>query len=296
MKDWSEAVQQMLNWLEDNPDKNNTLMCISKEVGYSPWYCSELFHDATGMTLKSYAAKRRLAKITEELRDSDERILDIAIKYGLSSQEALTRLFRNEFGCTPAEYRKHPKILPFQISKRVLFPDYDKERITQMEKARLAITVEHITAHKYLGVWEEKVDNYGEFWNYHSCEDVCGYVSSLGKLGHPIVTPHTAGWKIKDGKKIYFYGSGVELDYDGDIPEGFEIREFPESDYIVFSYPAFDYMKENMDVMAAVEELAWNYDPSEMGYIWNEDVCQCYQRHFPEKLGYQILRPVVKAK
>lgn len=73
-----------------------------------------------------------------------------------------------------------------------------------------------------------------------------------------------------------------------------EIREFPESDYLVFSYPSFDYMKENADVMEAVEKLAWNFDPASMGYEWNEQACQDYQRHYPEKLGYQILRPVKK--
>ena len=116
----------------------------------------------------------------------------------------------------------------------------------------------------------------------------------MDKIAHPIVTAHTAGWKQVDGKNVYFYGTGVENDYDGPIPEGFEIREFPESDYLVFSYPVFDFMTENADVMGAVEALAWNFDPASMGYEWNEHNCQNYQRHYPEKLGYQVLRPVKK--
>jgi len=27
-------------------------------------------------------------------------------------------------------------------------------------------------------------------------------------------------------------------------------------------------------------------------YEWNEDVCQDYQRHYPEGIGYEVLRPV----
>ena len=57
-----------------------------------------MFHDITGMTMKSYIAGRRLAIITEEIRDTRERILDIAVKYGFSSQEALTRALRNSTG------------------------------------------------------------------------------------------------------------------------------------------------------------------------------------------------------
>ena len=70
------------------------------------WYCSCMFHDVTGMTMKSYVARRRLTKVTEEIRDTKERILDIAIRYGFSSQEALTRVFKEQYGCTPAAYRR----------------------------------------------------------------------------------------------------------------------------------------------------------------------------------------------
>ena len=42
------------------------------------------------MTLRSYIAGRRLARAAAEVRDSDDRLLDIALKYGWSSQEAMT--------------------------------------------------------------------------------------------------------------------------------------------------------------------------------------------------------------
>lgn len=51
-----------------------------------------------------------------------------------------------------------------------------------------------------------------------------------------------------------------------------------------------------VEVLKRVEELAWNFDPTSIGYEWNEDVCQNYQRHYPEGLGYQVLRPVTKMK
>lgn len=62
----------------------------------------------------------------------------------------------------------------------------------------------------------------------------------------------------------------------------------------MFSHPPFDYLTENAEVMKRVEDLAWNFDPKSIGYEWNEDVCQVYQRHYPEGLGYQVLPPVRK--
>ena len=121
-----------------------------------------------------------------------------------------------------------------------------------------------------------------------------GFVTSMEKMAHPIVTAHTAGWNWVQGKRTYFYGTGVPEDYNEPVPEGFELREIPASDYLVFSYPVFDFMTENAEVMDAVEKLAWNYDPSCKGYAWNEEICPDYQRHYPEGLGYQVLRPVKK--
>lgn len=291
-----EVVQQMIEWLEMNMEGQPTLQNVSVAVGYSPWYCSCMFHDITGVTIKAYVAGRRLALATEAIRDTKERILDIAVRYGFSSQEALTRAFKKQYGCTPAAYRRENKPIPLTIHKHVLFPEYDEKRIKTMEEKRLDIRVEHIPAHKYLGIWEEKATNYGEFWEYHDCDEVCGFVTSMDKMAHPIVTAHTAGWKKTDEKMVYFYGTGVPLDYTGEIPKGFEVKELPASDYLVFSYPVFDFMTENTEVMPAVENLAFNFDPKEMGYEWNDEDCQIYQRHCPEKLGYQVVRPVKRIK
>ncbi len=292
MKEWCGAVQRMIDWIEEHPDRNKVLESLSEEIGYSPWYCSVLFHDVTGMTLKAYASGRRLARAAEEIRDTKERILDIALKYGFSSQEALSRPFREQYGCTPAAYRRKPVPVRLQIYKDVLLPDYDEERIRTMEESRLAVRVEHIPAHKYLGIREKRAKDYCDFWKYHDCDTVCGIVTSMDKMAHPVVTPHTAGWQWDDGKRISFYGTGVPLDYTGPIPESFELWEIPASDYLVFSYPSFDFMTENAEVMDAVEKLAWDFDPADRGYEWNEDACPDYQRHCPEGAGYQVLRPV----
>jgi len=54
-----------------------------------------------------------------------------------------------------------------------------------MEESRLGISVEYIPAHKYMGIWEKKASNYGEFWEHHDCDTVCGYVTSMEKNAHP---------------------------------------------------------------------------------------------------------------
>lgn len=297
MYEWNEAIQKMIDWIEAHITETPSLLIMSKQIGYSPYYCSTKFHEVVGMTLKSYIAGRRLSRATLEIRDTDDRILDIAIKFGYSSQEALTRAFSAAYGCTPYAYRKNTRPLPLSIKKAVLFPAYYEGKgelpMSNRNLADASVRVEYIPAHKYIGVYDSNSTSYGDMWTSHDCDLVTGIIESMGHVSHPIVTAHTAGWTWEEGKRSYFYGLGVQLEYAGEIPEGFQLRELPASYYLVFSYPPFDFLKDNGDVMERVEKLAWNFDPKALGYRWNEEVCQDYQRHYPEGLGYQVLRPVL---
>ena len=300
MFEWNESIQKMIDWIEEHLTEEISLLDMSKQIGYSPYYCSSRFHEIVGMTIKSYVSGRRLAKATLEIRDTRDRILDIALKYGYSSQEALTRAFVNAYGYTPAAYRRHP--IPIVLSNKqvVFFPEhYMNKGEATMSKVILTephIRMEHIPEHKYIGIWDAEVTDYMSFWAKRDCDKVCGIIDSMSHVSHPIVTCHTAGWFYEKGKKGYFYGFGVPADYDGVIPERFEVRTIPASDYIVFFHPPFDYIKDCGELMGRVENLAWNFDPTTRGYEWNEEACQDYQRHYPEVIGYEILRPVKKLR
>ena len=64
---------------------------------------------------------------------------------------------------------------------------------------------------------------------------------------------------------------GVEVseDYSGDIPEGFEIIEFPASKYLMFQGEPFkeeDYEQAIMDIWESEKK----YDPAIIGYQWDD--------------------------
>ena len=299
----NETVQSMIDWIDAHLDSPCVLKEMSESVGYSMYYCSAQFHRVTGITVRTYVSARRLSNAAIMLRDTDERIIDIALTLGYSSQEAFSRAFMSFFGVTPAIYRRNPRPIPLYCSKHVLFPeDYNSEGEKIMAEFCLkepAIRIEYIPAHKYIGIWESRASNYCEFWNYHSCDEVCGIIESMRNVSDIIVTCHTAGWYYEGGERKYFYGFGVPADYNGAVPDGFEIKSFPGSYYVVFYHPPFDYLKDCGEVMNRVESLAWNCEITKLGmsdkkqqFAWNEKECQCYQRHYPEMLGYEVLRPI----
>ena len=105
-----KTIESMVDWVEENIMENPTLVDLSNYVGYSSFYCSAKFRENIGITFKQYIAKRKLSLAAIEVRDTQCRLLEIALKYGYSSHEAFTRAFADAFGCTPYQCRKqmHP--------------------------------------------------------------------------------------------------------------------------------------------------------------------------------------------
>lgn len=302
MYEWNERVQEMIDWIDTHVGETSLLPLMSEKLGYSPYYCTRHFHRLTGVTLRDYVGFRRISLAALELRDSDRRILDIAVDYGFSSHEAMTRAFCRAFGVTPQAYRKCPKPIRLAVRPEVFSPYHylmkERGRMREVRSRQAEIKVEPIPAHRFIGIWDAKVNNYGDFWKSgHDCDEVSGIIESLSHETLPGQIGHTAGWieagKTGEGPRGYLYGIPVAADYEDEVPEGMERKDIPASDYLVFFHPPYDYLKQNGDVQHVVEQTAWNFDPSELGYAWNEDAdLYNYQRHFPEGYGYAVLRPV----
>ncbi|SFL39851.1 AraC family transcriptional regulator [Gracilibacillus orientalis] len=90
-------------------------------------YCSEyhfkrMFSFLAGITLSEYIRRRRLTVAAFELQNSNDRVIDIAIKYGYQSPDSFTRAFQGMHGITPSEAKQQgsslkafPK-MTFQLS------------------------------------------------------------------------------------------------------------------------------------------------------------------------------------
>lgn len=107
-----DVVQRMIDWTEDHLFEGFSLLEMSEKMGYSPYYCSFKFHQITGISLKRYMALRRIYLSSIALKDTEERILDIALSHGYSTQESYTRAFKEIFGVSPNSYRQKP--MPLQ--------------------------------------------------------------------------------------------------------------------------------------------------------------------------------------
>lgn len=114
-----KTIETMINWVETNLKNEPTLEKMSDYVGYSSFYCSAKFHEVVGISFKEYVMRRKLTLAAKDLKETNLKIIDIAVKYGFSSNEAFSRAFYKKIGYTPSQFRK---VLP-------QFSMYDKSVI-----------------------------------------------------------------------------------------------------------------------------------------------------------------------
>ena len=98
-----EYLNQMVKYIEENLTENIEYKNLAKIVGVSEYNLQRIFTFLTNMSLSEYIRKRRLSKAFEELKNTDIKIIDLAVKYRYDSAISFTRAFKNMFKITPSE-------------------------------------------------------------------------------------------------------------------------------------------------------------------------------------------------
>ena len=98
--------------------------------------------------------------------------------------------------------------------------------------------------------------------------DVWGLLQSIKSIGGEPVCLWLPRSYRKSGTSEYVQGVEVSLDYNGIIPEGFDLIELPAAKYLMFQGEPFA----EEDYRAAIEEIRTSiekYDPTFIGYTWD---------------------------
>ncbi|MDO5520302.1 MAG: helix-turn-helix transcriptional regulator [bacterium] len=263
------AVQAMQDYIETHIDEMISLADLSKVSMYSPWYAHRLFKEYTNYTPSDYIRRLKLSKSAIKLRDEKTKIVEIAFEMGFQSVDGYQRAFAREFGCNPSEYTKHPIPLQLFIPYGVIYNQIRKEQREVVEEKNIHVQLFHKPRRKVLVKRGYQAKDYFEYCEEVGC-DVWGLLTSIKSIsGEPVCLWLPKRYR-KEGTSEYVQGVEVPMEYDGTIPEGFDIIELPEADYLMFQGKPFleeDYCQAIESVQLAIEK----YRPEAMGYRFDQE-------------------------
>ncbi|MDE6259704.1 MAG: AraC family transcriptional regulator [Oscillospiraceae bacterium] len=266
MNERIEAVRRMQRYISGHLDEAITPADLAAASLFSPWYARRLFEQHTGMSPAKYIRRLKLSRSALRLRDETCKVLDVAMDLGFGSVDGYQRAFRAEFGLNPKEYANHP--VPISLFVPYLIKSKQDERSDHMETTRTVfIQVVNKPARKVIVKRGVKANNYWDYSAEVGC-DVWGLLTSIPTIsGEPVclwLPEHLRSPK----ENVYVQGAEVSTEYDGVVPDGFEVIELPAAQYLMFQGEPFaeeDYGK-------AIQEI-WDaegkYDPSVIGYAWD---------------------------
>lgn len=269
MNEQIEAVQRMQEYIKQNLYSEITPADLSNASHFSPWHSYRLFTQYLNMTPSAYIRKLRLSKSALRLRDEKVKILDVALDVGYCSVDGYQRAFYREFGCNPKEYAKSPVPIGLFTPYGIKFSNIRKENNVMSNTKNVFIQVIEKPERKVIIKRGLTAKDYWTYCNEVGC-DVWGLLTSIKSIsGEPVCMWLTSKYKKPDTSE-YVQGVEVSVDYDGVVPEGFDVITLPKCKYLMFQGEPF----EEADFGTAIEQI-WNaiekYDPSVIGYKWNTD-------------------------
>ena len=102
---WSARIDLSIDYIERNLSKSIKIGEVAKIAGSSRYHFHRMFYSMTGVTPADYIRRRKLTLAATDLATGDEKVINIALKYGFDSPNAFTRAFRKFHGVPPSKAR-----------------------------------------------------------------------------------------------------------------------------------------------------------------------------------------------
>ncbi|QOR67146.1 AraC family transcriptional regulator [Cytobacillus suaedae] len=120
LKNLNDAMKYIEEHLTDDIDFKK----VARIAYCSEYHFKRMFSFLAGISLSEYIRRRRLSLAAFELKNSNVKIIDVAIKYGYNSPDSFTRAFQILHGVTPSEARNNGQqlkaypLMTFQLTIR----------------------------------------------------------------------------------------------------------------------------------------------------------------------------------
>ena len=297
MDNWDNinAVQRMQSYIESHLNEPITLHMLADAAGYSPWHAARLFKTLTGKSPFEYIRALRLTRAAVRLREEEVKVVDVAFDFVFDSHEGFTRAFSKQFGLTPQRFLQNKPYIRYFIPSNVreyylALQKGDHEMSENTKSNTIFIQVVDRPGRKLILKRGIKATDYFSY-----CEEVgCEVWDTLTGIKQALYEP-IGMWLPenlqKPGTSLYAQGVEVPLDYDGSIPEGYEIIDLLPCKMMIFQGQPYDDAVFE-EAIGSLWEAVKNYKPEIYGFKWADEDGPRIQLEPQGYRGYIEGRPV----
>lgn len=104
-KEYVQKFNDLLDFIDNHYMEELSLEQVADNIGFSKFHFSRLFKQYTNFTFCDYLCYRRIKAAEELLVMPDYSITEVALQSGFPSISTFNRIFKQQKGCTPSEYR-----------------------------------------------------------------------------------------------------------------------------------------------------------------------------------------------
>jgi AraC family transcriptional regulator len=119
-----KSMNDAMKYIEEHLTTDIDFKTVARLAHCSEYHFKRMFSFLAGISLSEYIRRRRLSLAAFELKNSNVKIIDVAIKYGYNSPDSFTRAFQILHGVTPTEARNNGQqlkaypLMTFQLTIR----------------------------------------------------------------------------------------------------------------------------------------------------------------------------------
>lgn len=176
--DWVERMNHAIDYIEKNLSCEVDEKEICRIMACSFAMFQGTFTQITGIPLSEYIRRRKLTCAAYDLQNTQQKVIDIAMKYGYQSADAFSVAFKRLHHVSPADVRKPGIKLTFycRLHFALKIEGVDKMDYTVIERAPFKVIGVRRTTPYGGGTWAVvKSDGSNE-----AIKERCGYFYDLG--------------------------------------------------------------------------------------------------------------------
>lgn len=219
--DWIQSISRAIEYIENNLTNDIKIEDIASYSLISSFYFQKGFSIICGYGIGEYIKNRRLSMAGYEILNTDEKIIDIAMKYGYNSPDSFTKAFKRFHGSTPKEVR----------DGGVTIKDFAPLKINLILKGgyTMEYKIEEKDSFKVIGLkmsfeYENAEHGVPKLWKKFFMKSVF----------HKINAKYAINIDTTMGCDVFDYIIGDDYNDQGKIPNDFEVIEIPKLTWAIF--------------------------------------------------------------